>query len=235
MIDVIILAGGLGTRLRSVLPNLPKPMAPVADRPFLAYLLDYLILQNVSNKFFLSVGYEYQKIIDYFGDNYQSCNLIYSVEHTPLGTGGGIKLALNQSETEQVLIVNGDTLFNVNLQEMRDFHIRQEADMTLALRPLENFERYNNVRLNENDRVVEFEEKKLKNKGLINGGIYILNKHLLERFTLPEKFSFEEDFLKPYINKIKVFGFVSNQYFIDIGIPVDYQKSQVELPALFNR
>ena len=113
--DVIILAGGLGTRLRSVINTLPKPMAPVADRPFLEYLLDYLISQKITNKFLVSVGYEHQKIIDHFGYKYKEYELTYLIEDTPLGTGGAIRLALNKIETEQALIVNGDNLFNVNL------------------------------------------------------------------------------------------------------------------------
>ncbi|GBE73771.1 mannose-1-phosphate guanyltransferase [Microcystis aeruginosa NIES-87] len=232
--DVIILAGGLGTRLRSVINSLPKPMAPVADRPFLEYLLDYLISQKITNKFLVSVGYEHQKIIDHFGDQYKEYELNYLIEDTPLGTGGAIQLALNKIQTEQALIVNGDTLFNVNLSEMIDFHRKQQADLTLALKLLKNFDRYNNVIQDHQNKVIKFEEKQFKDKGLINGGIYLIDKNLISQFDLPEKFSFEEDFLKPCLKQIAMYGFVSKNYFIDIGIPEDYQKSQIELPALFN-
>jgi len=192
--DVIILAGGLGTRLRSVINTLPKPMAPVADRPFLEYLLDYLISQKITNKFLVSVGYEHQKIIDYFGDQYKEYELTYLIEDTPLGTGGAIRLALNRIETEQALIVNGDTLFNVNLSALINLHNQKKSLITVALKPLTDFDRYNN----------------------------------------PSKFSFEDDFLKVYTEKIPMYGFISDEYFIDIGIPQDYEKSQIELPELFN-
>ncbi|HBL10902.1 MAG TPA: D-glycero-D-manno-heptose 1-phosphate guanosyltransferase [Cyanobacteria bacterium UBA11162] len=230
--DIIILAGGLGTRLRTVVKGLPKPMASVANRPFLEYLFDYLIRQDINNTFIVSVGYEYQKIINHFGDNYKSYHLIYVVEDTPLGTGGGIKLALSQTKTEQVLIINGDTLFNANLPEMINFHFNKDADITLALKPLTNFERYNNIRLDKYYKVMEFQEKQMKEKGYINGGIYILRKKILETFNLPDQFSFEEDFLKPYSNQIKIYGFISSNYFIDIGIPEDYKKSQIQLPLI---
>jgi D-glycero-alpha-D-manno-heptose 1-phosphate guanylyltransferase len=232
--DVIILAGGLGTRLRSVITDVPKPMAAIADRPFLVYLLDYLIAQKISNHFILSVGYQYQKIIDYFGNNYQSFPLTYSIEYNSLGTGGGIKLALSHAQTEQVLILNGDTLFNVNLSEMFDCHCQQQAQLTLALKPLNNFERYHNVLRDKQGQLIGFEDKKFQTQGLINGGVYIVNNNLLSRFNLPEKFSFEEDFLKPNLQEINIYGFISTAYFIDIGIPEDYQKSQIEFPELFN-
>jgi D-glycero-alpha-D-manno-heptose 1-phosphate guanylyltransferase len=230
--DIIILAGGLGTRLKPVVQDVPKPMAPVGDRPFLQYLFDYLIGQNISDRWLISVGYKYQKIIDYFGDRYRSCHLIYLLENHALGTGGAIKTALSQVTTEHVLILNGDTFFQVDLSEMFHFHLAQNADMTLALKPLVNFNRYHNVLLDENQRVSNFEEKKMKEQGHINGGIYILRKNLLETFQLPETFSFEDDFLKPYVQHLSIYGYISKNYFIDIGIPEDYQKSQIELPSI---
>jgi D-glycero-alpha-D-manno-heptose 1-phosphate guanylyltransferase len=234
MLDTIVLAGGLGTRLRAVVQDCPKPLAPVANRPFLEYLFDYLISQSICDRCILSVGYEYQKIIDHFADRYKSLPLIYSIEYTSLGTGGGIQLALSQAKSSVVLVTNGDTLFHVDLAAMLNFHEQQGADLTLALRPLENFERYNNVIREETGRLLRFEEKQFKERGLINGGIYLINKNLLAQFNLPEKFSFEEDFLKPYLDKMQVYGFVSSAYFIDIGIPADYQRSQSELPTLFS-
>ena len=212
--------------------TLPKPMASIAERPFLEYLFDYLIAQDIHNTLIVSVGYQHQKIINYFGNRYKSSNLIYAVEDTPLGTGGAIKLALSKTKTEHVFIVNGDTLFNVNLAKMIDFHIQKNADITLALKPLTNFERYNNVLIDRDCQVVEFEEKQRKKEGHINGGIYLIDRNILEQYSLPDKFSFEEDFLKPYAQAVKIYGFISTSYFIDIGIPEDYQKSQIELPLV---
>ncbi|GEA26589.1 D-glycero-alpha-D-manno-heptose 1-phosphate guanylyltransferase [Microcystis aeruginosa NIES-4325] len=232
--DVIILAGGLGTRLRSVINSLPKPMAPVADRPFLEYLLDYLISQKVTNKFLVSVGYEHQKIIDHFGYKYKEYELNYLIEDTPLGTGGAIRLALNKIETEQALIVNGDTLFNVNLSALINLHNQKKSLITVALKPLTDFDRYNNVLLDDDQKIIGFESKKYQDKGYINGGIYCVGKNILSSFDLPSKFSFEDDFLKVYTEKIPMYGLISDEYFIDIGIPQDYEKSQIELPELFN-
>jgi D-glycero-alpha-D-manno-heptose 1-phosphate guanylyltransferase len=233
--DVIILAGGLGTRLRSVINTLPKPMAPVAERPFLEYLLDYLICQEITDKILISVGYEYQKITDYFGNKYKNCQLNYLIEDTPLGTGGAIQLALNEVQTEQALIVNGDTLFNISLSALIDLHNQKKSLITVALKPLTDFDRYNNVLLDDDQKVIGFESKKYQHKGYINGGIYCVDKKILSSFSLPSKFSFEDDFLKVYTDKISMYGFISDEYFIDIGIPQDYEKSQQELPSLISQ
>jgi D-glycero-alpha-D-manno-heptose 1-phosphate guanylyltransferase len=130
-------------------------------------LLDYLICQKITDKILVSVGYEYQKITDYFGNKYKNCQLNYLIEDTPLGTGGAIQLALNEIQTERALIVNGDTLFNVNLLEMIDFHRKQRADLTLALKLLKNFDRYSNVIQDHQNKVVKFEEKKSRIKDLL--------------------------------------------------------------------
>ena len=174
--DVIILAGGLGTRLRSVINSLPKPMAPVADRPFLEYLLDYLISQKITNKFLVSVGYEHQKIIDYFGDQYKEYELNYLIEDTPLGTGGAIQLALNKIQTEQALIVNGDTLFNVNLSALINLHNQKKSLITVALKPLTEFERYNNVMLDDDQKIIGFESKNIKIRAILMAAYIVYGK-----------------------------------------------------------
>lgn len=227
MMETIILAGGLGTRLKAVTKVLPKPMAPIASKPFLALLLDHLICQNV-NHAILSVGYKYEAIVSYFGDRYRDCKLTYSIEREPLGTGGAIRYALQQVESEYVLVMNGDTLFQVPFCEMIRFHQSHQADLTLALKPMVDFARYGNVVLS-NTQIVGFEEKQYCVQGNINGGIYLMKKEIFEAFSLPPQFSFETDFMKEYVNQLHVYGFVCDGYFIDIGIPEDYRKAQQEL------
>lgn len=224
--ETIILAGGLGTRLKDVIHGLPKPMAPIKSKPFLAYLLDYLVTHDVT-KTVLSVGYKYKEIISHFGNSYRSCHLVYSIETDPLGTGGAIQFAMGKTEAEDIVIVNGDTLFRVPLQEMMSFHLEQCSDLTIALKPMINFDRYGSVLLNDK-QIVGFEEKKYQTQGMINGGTYIIRRSLMEGFDLPLNFSFETDFLEKMIGLIRIVGFVSNSYFIDIGIPQDYERAQLE-------
>lgn len=230
--EVIILAGGLGTRLRSVVNDLPKCMAPVAGKPFLWYLLKYLSHFDI-DRVILSVGYLRDIIINWINEN---CNNFpfsfdYAIETTPMGTGGGIKLALGKCLNDNVIILNGDTFFNVNLNELYNQHLLYSASITLALKPMEHFDRYGNVRIN-NHTIIKFEEKKYCASGLINGGVYVINR-LGNIFNgLPDKFSFETDVLQPQCIKQNIYGITQNGYFIDIGIPEDYIKANTELPQI---
>lgn len=223
----IILAGGLGTRLRTVVSDLPKPMAPIGNRPFLAYLFDYLENQGV-NKVILSTGYKHEVIENYFGNQYQRISILYSREEEPLGTGGAIKKAFEKVEDENVFILNGDTFFAVNLMEMKSNHLNSQVDLTIALKPLENFDRYGVV-LTAGNRITAFKEKGYQKIGNINGGIYLANQSLFEGLTLPAKFSFEKDVLEEQVNYKQFSSYVTDSYFIDIGIPQDYEKAQKEL------
>lgn len=230
--EVIILAGGLGTRLRSVVNDVPKCMAPVAGKPFLWYLLKYLSHFDVE-RVVLSVGYLRDVIIDWIDENgYEfPFGFDYAIETTPLGTGGGIKLALGKCFSSDVIVLNGDTFFNVDLDELYGQHRLYPASITLALKPMECFDRYGNVRVN-NNLIVDFEEKKYCDKGLINGGVYVINR-LENLFNgLPDRFSFETNVLQPQCVKGNLYGIVQNGYFIDIGIPEDYERANTELPEL---
>jgi len=224
----IILAGGLGTRLRSVVSDLPKCMAPVAGRPFLFYVINYLRLQGV-DKFIFSLGYKNEIIEDYLKDQFPTLNYQCSIEDEPLGTGGAIQLACQKATGKNVIVANGDTLFRINVEEVMSFHQQQHAECTLALKPMQNFDRYGVVELNENGTVRDFQEKRFYERGLINGGVYILNvAHFLAK-RFPLKFSFEKDYLEQYYQEGKIFGIVQDSYFIDIGIPEDYNRAQEEL------
>jgi D-glycero-alpha-D-manno-heptose 1-phosphate guanylyltransferase len=226
--EAIILAGGLGTRLRNAVPDLPKCMAPVSGKPFLFYVIDHLQKQGI-DKFIFSLGYKSEVIIEYTKKQYSKTNLQYSIENEPLGTGGGIKLALSKATEKNVLVLNGDTLFSINIKTISALHEAKKADCTLALKPMQNFERYGVVELNSDLSVASFKEKRFYKKGLINGGVYALNAERFIAEGLPEKFSFEKDYLESYYNKRNIYGIVQDEYFIDIGIPEDFERAQQEL------
>lgn len=224
----IILAGGLGTRLRSVVSELPKCMAPVAGKPFLFYVIESLINQGV-DKINFSVGYKSKTIIDYLNDQYPMLNKQFSIEEEPLGTGGAVKLACSLVTEKNVLVLNGDTLFKVDINALAGFHNNTGADCTLALKPMQNFDRYGVVTLNNNASIASFKEKQHYDSGLINGGVYALNVSSFLSEDLPQKFSFEKDYLEAFVDKRKMYGIVQYAYFIDIGIPEDYERAEVEL------
>jgi len=232
--DCIILAGGLGTRLRSVVSEVPKCMAPVAGKPFLYYILKYLTGYNTIDKVIISVGYLRETIFDWIENNKEQYpfEFDFAVEEVPLGTGGGIKLAMKKVKTDSVLVLNGDTFFDVNIDAFLEQHKDCGGQLSVALKPLQHFDRYGNVIL-EGSRVTAFREKELCAEGLINGGVYILSKNASLFENLPDKFSFETEVLQPATLQNRISGFIYESYFIDIGIPEDYAKANEEFKTLF--
>lgn len=226
--EAIILAGGFGTRLKSVVQDIPKPMAPVNGHPFLEYVLDALLPYNIE-RVILSIGYRGEVIQEHFGEAYKKMRILYSVEDEPLGTGGGIKKATELCECESVFVLNGDTFFDVDLNQLHHFFIKNEADLALSLKFMEEFDRYGTVELDKGGRVIAFNEKQYCSKGLINGGVYLMKTSIFEPYKLPERFSFEKDLMERYFSQSKIYGKDLDAYFIDIGIPEDYQKAQEEL------
>jgi D-glycero-alpha-D-manno-heptose 1-phosphate guanylyltransferase len=235
--EAIILAGGLGTRLRSVIADKPKCMAPVAGKPFLHYLISFLQKNKIGN-FIFSVGYMHEIIEEYLKENYQQLHYKISLEEEPLGTGGDIKMACKKTSQKDVLICNGDTLYKIDCNSLSKFHEEKNAVCSLSLKPMINFDRYGIVELNEDNSIKSFKEKQFYGSGLINGGIYALNIAEFIKENLPEKFSFEKDYLEKNIRsknqRSTLFGQVQDEYFIDIGIPEDYKKAQVELASMEN-
>jgi len=226
--ESIILAGGLGTRLRSAVPDLPKCMAPVAGRPFLAHVIDHLQHRGIE-KIIFSLGYKHEVIEEFLDKEYAGYHKQYVIENEPLGTGGGIQLACRKAAEKNVLIVNGDTLFTINLHDLSVFHDQHQSHCTLALKPMQHFDRYGVVELQENGAIKSFKEKQFYENGLINGGVYALQVNALLDENLPDKFSFEKDYLEKYYTQRPMFGIVQDEYFIDIGIPEDYEKANKEL------
>jgi len=225
----IILAGGLGTRLKGVIGEIPKPMALINNTPFLEYLLQNLNY-SIIDEVILSVGYKYEVIEKYFGNEFNGIPLKYSIEQKPLGTGGGISLAMKEIHSnEPILILNGDTYFDFNLEKFYNFHKNKNSDFSLCLKEMKKFDRYGSVTVNDNNKVISFNEKKYLEFGLINCGVYLINKSKFDNLNHPVKFSFEKDYMEKYTNQLNFYGHISNGYFIDIGIPEDYQKAQNEL------
>jgi D-glycero-alpha-D-manno-heptose 1-phosphate guanylyltransferase len=226
--EAIILAGGLGTRLKEVVGDMPKPMAPVNGRPFLEYILDYLDHFEIEHVI-LSVGYKHELIIDHFGKKYKSVDIEYSVEESPLGTGGAIKKAFGYTFGKKAMVFNGDTMFRMNLLRLFDFHVIKSSDFTIVLRQVDDVSRYGAVERDDDYRIIRFNEKGEKSgKGMINGGIYLINKKFFEKIEFPEKFSIEKDCFEKMVHTFPFYGTICKQYFIDIGIPEDYQKAQDE-------
>lgn len=226
----IILAGGLGTRLRSAVPDLPKCMAPVAGKPFLHYVIKHFQSQGVE-KFIFSLGYMYEVILGYLDRNYPPSPFDYVIENEPLGTGGAIRLACEKAGQQHVLVTNGDTLFRIDAQSLSSFHTQHKADCTLCLKPMQDFDRYGLVELN-NDTISNFREKEYYKNGLINGGVYALELSHFMKKDWPAKFSFEKDYLERFCGDGKIYGQVQDEYFIDIGIPEDFEKANKDFEKM---
>jgi len=227
--EAIILAGGFGTRLQSVVNDVPKPMAPVNNEPFLNYIFDYLKYFGIEHVV-LSTGYLSEKIHGHFKEEYEGIGISYTKEESPLGTGGGIRLAMEKCKENDVLVLNGDSFFDVDLNVYYQQYQNKRADCSLALRIVPNASRYGTIDLATENRIAAFKEKdNVEEQGLINGGVYILNRELFLSKTKPGiSFSIEKDFYEERINELNIYGFEYSGYFIDIGIPEDYKKAQAD-------
>jgi len=226
--EAIILAGGLGTRLRSAVPDLPKCMAPINGVPFISYLIDNLINEGVT-KFIFSLGYKSEAFISLIEDKLPMKNFTVVIEDEPLGTGGAIKLACKKAKEENVIALNGDSLFKVNLKELMQFHLEKKSNCTLALKPMQDFERYGSVEIDAVQKIISFKEKQFITKGCINGGVYAIEVASFLQKSLEDKFSMEQDYLEKYSGQGNFYGFIQEGYFIDIGIPEDFVRAQIEL------
>lgn len=225
-LEAIVLAGGLGTRLRGVVSDLPKPMAPIGGKPFLEYIIHYL-KKNGIKRIVLSVGYKWERIRAYFADYFDGIEIVYSIEGEPLGTGGAIIKAMDHVNDRKVYIINGDTFFDVPLNVLwQEFQLNSK--LMLSLKKMHNFDRYGCVESNVDGLVQAFSEKGYRKIGNINGGIYLSSKDVFEGFVLEEKFSFEA-FMEEHYKILHIRALVFSSYFIDIGIPEDYARAQNEL------
>ncbi len=233
--EVVVLAGGLGTRLRSVVSEVPKCMASVLNKPFLHYLLRYISKYEVS-KVILSVGYLKEVIFNWIDEvkSEFTFEIVFAVEEEPLGTGGGIAFAMQDVVGDNCVVLNGDTFLDVDLDDLMQNHVNLKSKVTVALKEMTCFSRYGNVIYNSDNVIQSFIEKKYTEKGHINAGVYVINKDYLNQITSKEKFSFEEEVLTPGAKRNDLYGYVTDGYFIDIGIPEDYNKAQIDFKTVFD-
>ncbi len=229
--EAIILAGGLGTRLAARLHNIPKSMAPVAGRPFLEILLSQLRRAGCTRAI-LSVGHLHETIEDHFGTEFRGMGVDYAVESVPLGTGGAIRAALAQARENSVLVLNGDTFLDADYAAMLRLHEQEGTPLTIAVTHCVDVARYGGVVIHgdsEGLRVSGFQEKGRTGPGWINAGAYALCKDFRWPERLPDKFSFETDFLTPNIDSLAPAALPVTGFFLDIGVPEDLDRAQTEL------
>lgn len=225
--EAIVLAGGLGTRLQSEVSDIPKPMAPIGNRPFLEFILANLSKSGIK-KVILATGYLSEKIKTHFSNEFYGMEIAYSIEDEPMGTGGALKLAAIQTSQSHVLILNGDTFFNIDYTSLCDFHFQKNATLSVALRQISDSSRYGQVICDSHNKIIGFEEKNIGGSALINAGTYVLNLNLLTTIKR-KKFSFEKNILETASQNQTFFGMPFDEYFIDIGIPEDYRRAQQSL------
>jgi D-glycero-alpha-D-manno-heptose 1-phosphate guanylyltransferase len=227
--EAIILVGGFGTRLRSVVSDVPKPLAPVAGRPFLAWVLDALAAQGI-RRVILATGFMGDRVLAVCGDHWHGMEVMYSQESKPLGTGGAIALAFSQVHGDACLVLNGDTWLTFDCADFdRDWRA-SDARLAVALVEVADVSRYGAVRV-ERNRVTGLVEKGLAGPGYINAGAYGIRRSLLADFPAVESFSFEREVLTPMVQRESVFGYTHTGDFVDIGVPQDYQHAQRVVPA----
>jgi D-glycero-alpha-D-manno-heptose 1-phosphate guanylyltransferase len=223
-VEAIVLAGGLGTRLRAAVPDLPKPLAPIAGRPFLTILLDRLVQQGCT-RIILSIGYLSEKIVDVIGSRHGGAGVDYVIENEPLGTGGALREALKSVRNKAALALNGDTFAEIDIAALMHLQQTSGKPFAMSLVSVPDTSRFGRV-IVENGLVTGFREKGTGGYGNINAGVYVLDKNLLTDSHLPEKFSFETDFMVPRIGELLPPALVCHGQFIDIGVPEDFARAQ---------
>jgi len=228
--ELIILCGGSGTRLRPVLVETPKILAPVGDKTFLDYLLHYV--QSIGiDRFLFCTGHLGHMIKDYIQANHSELQALFIQEEEPLGTGGAIQNALPYCSENHVLVTNGDTLHICTLNRLWETHLDAEAVCTMQSAYVDDVTRYGTVSWNDHNQVISFHEKGQKGAGWINAGTYLLDKEKFLKRKLPVHFSFENEFLPDLVSEKSLWITRQTGYFIDIGIPEDLHRSKTEIPA----
>jgi D-glycero-alpha-D-manno-heptose 1-phosphate guanylyltransferase len=215
-VDALLLAGGLGTRLRSVVTDRPKVLVDVDGRPFLAHLLDRLAAQGIERAV-LCTGYMADQVQAAFGDEYGGVRLAYSKEERPLGTGGALRHALSVVESEDALVLNGDTLIDVDVADLLAAHRRHDATATLVLSPVEDAIRYGSVAVDPSGRITSFAEK-TSGSGWVSAGVYVLRRELIASIPAGGPVSLERDMFPRWIGPT-MYAYACDRPFIDIGLP----------------
>jgi D-glycero-alpha-D-manno-heptose 1-phosphate guanylyltransferase len=216
----VILCGGFGTRLGTLTKDTPKPLLQVAGVPFLHHVLRSLAHQGITDVV-LAVGFQWRKIAATYGTHWENLHLTYSIEETPLGTGGAIRQAVQNIGNSPILVINGDTLFCMDFRHLQKFHIDRQAQISIAVRAVPDVSRYGAVVLEDpQGRICQFKEKSHTGAGLINTGVYIINPSIFQKIP-EETFSFEKTILSHHLQSLKAYAYETSGHFIDIGIPAD--------------
>ena len=223
-IKALILAGGLGTRLRPVLKDLPKPMAPVAGKPFLEHLIKYLKKQEITD-IILCLYYMPEKIINYFKNGkHLGVNITYSIETSPMGTAGAIKKAAKHLN-DTFLTINGDTLLEINIKNFIQYHKQKQATATIAITKIKNAQRYGTIQTDKNLKIINFKEKTKQKTAWINAGYYVLEPQILKYIPENKPTSLEKEVIPQLIKTGEpVYAYPTTGYFIDIGTPESYHQ-----------
>lgn len=229
--EAIVLAGGFGTRLAHVVPDVCKPMAPVAGRPFLRFIMDQLAAAGF-DRAVVADGYRREQIEGFFGPAYRGMAIEYSPEETPLLTGGAVKRALNSCQSDWVFVLNGDTWLDVDFSAMEAAacDAPEGVSAVIAVKRMRGFERYGTVDVDAAGSLTAFHEKRPCEEGLINAGVYLLRRDALN--NMPEKFSLESDYFERVVGEGALRAVECPGGFIDIGVPEDYELAQTMLAPL---
>ncbi len=234
--DVVILCGGLGTRLQSISSGLPKALMPISGQPFLGLLLDHLIASNFKRVTFC-LGYGKEKILDYlksYQDQNRSQPMVFEFaeENEPLGTGGALKLAAPHIKSDNFFVLNGDTFSSVNFQDFYNFHLSNKPLVSIALAETNSaVSDFGSITVGENGNIVSFEEKKISGSGFMNAGAYLMSREIFSRMTA-SKFSLETDFFPSLVNSNRFFGYSKGIRFLDIGTPERYREAEKLMPRI---
>jgi NDP-sugar pyrophosphorylase family protein len=223
-LDAAILVGGLGTRLRSVLPDRPKPLAPINDRPFVAYLLDQLAEANL-DYVILCTGHGADQVRSALGDRYRSLDIEYSQEPAALGTAGALRFAVRHFRSDTVLVFNGDSYCDVDLNAFVDGHRQRQANASIVLTEVSDAGRFGSVETNQDGTIVKFGEKlTTQASGWVNAGIYLIARQLIEEIPPAHAVSLERDIFPAWIGR-GFYGFRHHGVFLDIGTPESYAQA----------
>ncbi len=225
-VTAVILAGGLGTRLRSVVSDRPKVLAPVDGVPFLSHILKQIACSKIEEAVLL-VGHGAKQVCSTLGNRQFGVNLSYSLETEPLGTGGAVRLALPKIRGKTILLMNGDSYCHLDLRAFAEYHLGHGGKVSLSLTWMDNASRYGRVALGLDERITGFAEKVAHPApGWINAGIYLIDRELFEGHELNRQISLERDLIPDWLSKHDVFGFRGGE-FIDIGVPESYSQANV--------
>ena len=221
--SAVILAGGLGSRLGDLVKKIPKPALKINGKAFIFNIIENIIKYKVK-EIIICVGYKYKVLKKIVGTSYNGVPIIYSIESEPLGTGGAIYNALPLIKSNYFFLLNGDSLFKVNLKKLKKFSLFKNSDVSFYLKKVSDSSRFGKVAIDNQGRVIKFLGKNHQGGGFINGGVYYVNKKVLNHYEGEKNFSFEDEILKKQYNSLQMFGLISRKKFIDIGIVTDLKK-----------